>query len=183
VADTITAIADSFVELLSKKGAAIDKITVKDLSVKAGYSRTTFYVHFCDVYDVMHTLEDMLLYHLSLNAEAYYMLFLDQLDTAEVEAIYNMLNHYGKYIVLLLAKDVSFMQRYKDKFISVITHKLEIESPGDIRKVYYSRVCASAMIESYLFWLEHKEQMSYDIIVKTCNRIAATTVYSDETIW
>jgi len=183
LASTITTIIDALVELLKRDNTSIDKITVKDIAAKSGYSRTTFYIHFYDVYHVLRTLEDMLLYHLDLNSEVYYLLFLDRLQNNVVKEVYDMLNHYGKYITLLLARDSGFSQQYKEKFISVMTNTSEVKNSGDIRMMYYSSVCASAMIESYLFWLKHKEKISYDIIVKTSNKIATATVYSDESMW
>ena len=179
LACTIANIIDAVVELLGREDVTIDKIAVKDIAMKAGYSRTTFYVHFCDVYNVVSTLEEMLLCHLEMNSEVYYRLFLNELPEDDVRQVYNMLNHYGKRVQILL-KGFSFAQRYKEKFISVITQNSHVS--GDIEKEYYSRTCASAMIEGYMFWLEHKNKISYDVIVKTCNKIAEATVYNSRAL-
>ena len=179
-AKTIVSIIEAFMVLMNRKGASIDKINVKDLAMKAGYSRTTFYVHFYDLYDVKHKLCEMMLHHMSINAEVYYQLFWDALPDDVVKDVYEMLDYYGKYILLLL-RDFEFTQKYKEKFISLIVRGAEQD--GDIQKTYYSRICASAMIESYLFWLEYQGKIPYRVIVKTVNMITTATVYNDTTIW
>ena len=44
-------IANSFLELSKLK--SLDKITVKDIAANCGITKTTFYNHFCDKYDLM----------------------------------------------------------------------------------------------------------------------------------
>jgi AcrR family transcriptional regulator len=52
-------IKDSFWELYKEK--KIENITVKDITQKAGFNRTTFYAYFTDVYDVLEQIEDDLM--------------------------------------------------------------------------------------------------------------------------
>jgi AcrR family transcriptional regulator len=174
---TMCKLIDSFVELLDRKDMTVDKMPVRDVAVRAGFSRTTFYVHFRDVYDVMQTLEEMCLYHTDLNAKVYCLLFQNKLCDRDTARIYKMLDHYGKYIRVLLEKDPTFMPRYKEKFISVMTHGKDVRRSGDIEQIYHSVICASVMIESYIFWLEHQDIMPYGTIIETSHRVAANTVY------
>lgn len=48
-------LTDSFWKLYSKK--RIEKITVKEVCELAGYNRSTFYVYFKDVYDILEDIE------------------------------------------------------------------------------------------------------------------------------
>lgn len=52
-------IQDAFWTLYTKQ--SIDKITVKDICILAGYNRSTFYQYYKDVYDVLYTLENHIL--------------------------------------------------------------------------------------------------------------------------
>jgi AcrR family transcriptional regulator len=52
-------IKDSFWELYKEK--KIENITVKDITQKAGFNRSTFYAYFKDVYDVLEQIEDDLM--------------------------------------------------------------------------------------------------------------------------
>jgi AcrR family transcriptional regulator len=54
---------DAFWQIYCEK--RIEKITVKDITTKAGYNRSTFYEYFNDVYDVLEQLEDSVLPNLS----------------------------------------------------------------------------------------------------------------------
>ena len=50
---------DSFWSLYCEK--RIEKITVKEIALKAGYNRGTFYEYFVDVYDVLEQIEQSLI--------------------------------------------------------------------------------------------------------------------------
>lgn len=52
-------IVSAFWELYERD--SIDRITVKEIVSKAGINRSTFYVYFDSVYDVLHSIEDELL--------------------------------------------------------------------------------------------------------------------------
>lgn len=52
-------IKDAFWELYKEK--KIEKITVKDITIKAGYNRSTFYAYFTDVYDILEQIEEDLM--------------------------------------------------------------------------------------------------------------------------
>jgi len=53
---TKQAFIDAF--CLLSQGKPTEKITVRELSVRAGYNRCTFYQYFSDVYAVLETIED-----------------------------------------------------------------------------------------------------------------------------
>ena len=55
-ARTKKAFIDSFCELYSKK--PIEKISVQEITNKAGYNRSSFYQHFCDIYELLDCLEN-----------------------------------------------------------------------------------------------------------------------------
>jgi AcrR family transcriptional regulator len=52
-------IKDSFWELYKEK--KIENITVKDITQKAGFNRSTFYAYFTDVYDILEQIEEDLM--------------------------------------------------------------------------------------------------------------------------
>lgn len=52
---TRTALQDSLMELMKEK--PIGKITIKELCENADINRTTFYAHFTDQYELLHTIE------------------------------------------------------------------------------------------------------------------------------
>ena len=52
-------IKQAFFELLEKK--PFEKITIKDITDKAMINRGTFYLHYCDKYDLLDNLEDQVI--------------------------------------------------------------------------------------------------------------------------
>lgn len=54
---------DAFWQIYCEK--RIEKITIKEITTKAGYNRSTFYEYFKDVYDVLEQLENSVLPNLS----------------------------------------------------------------------------------------------------------------------
>lgn len=56
--NTRTAIIQAFWALLKEKG--FQKITVNDITQKAGIYRSTFYLHFTDIFDLLRQVEDSL---------------------------------------------------------------------------------------------------------------------------
>lgn len=58
-AQTRQNLIDAFWVLYCKKG--IEKITIKEITDKAGYNRSTFYQYFVDVYDVLDQIEKSLI--------------------------------------------------------------------------------------------------------------------------
>lgn len=57
---TRTAIRDAFGELLKEKGQ-LEKITVTELVKRANINRSTFYLHYSDIYDIVSEIETSLM--------------------------------------------------------------------------------------------------------------------------
>jgi len=55
-ARTKKAFVDAFCEIYSQK--PIEKISVQEIANKAGYNRSSFYQHFCDIYELLDCLEN-----------------------------------------------------------------------------------------------------------------------------
>ena len=58
-AQTKENLTEAFWQIYSEKG--IDKTTVKEITMRAGYNRGTFYEYFTDVYDVLEQIENSLM--------------------------------------------------------------------------------------------------------------------------
>lgn len=56
---TKTLLSNAFIDLLQEKNIA--KITIQELADKAGVNRSTFYLHYSDVYDLLNEIEERLI--------------------------------------------------------------------------------------------------------------------------
>ena len=52
---------EAFLELLKVK--SVDRITIRDLTERAGINRCTFYHHYQDIYDLLEQIEDGVMEH------------------------------------------------------------------------------------------------------------------------
>ena len=80
----------------------IEQITIKEITDKAGYHRSTFYLYFVDIYDVLEQLEDSLLEHIEMNI----IHNLDR-DMGEdlAQTISTIYDEMGEYISVLLGEN------------------------------------------------------------------------------
>ena len=140
-------LTQAFWELYTQK--RIEKITVREITEKAGYNRGTFYEYYTDVYDVLEQLEDSLLPDLS-------ELPPPNVTTLPTEAIDTYLRlfeaHSEYYRVLLGANgDARFASRLKN---GVKTRVLASLPTNDAQTDYLLEMVLSAMIGVLTHWYE-----------------------------
>lgn len=142
---------DAFWELYCTK--TIDKITVKEITQKAGYNRSTFYEYYRDAYDVLDKLEDALIPHLdelppitglSIDFGLPTDLFLD------------LFEHNRQYYAVLLSEngDPAFASRLK-RVIKPILQSVFSTTPEteDALLDYTLEYTLSAMIGILAYWI------------------------------
>jgi Transcriptional regulator len=109
---------DAFWQIYREK--RIEKITVKDITTKAGYNRSTFYEYFNDVYDVLDQLENSVLPNLSTHHK------ITILTERELVQHFNQFakiyqercNYYG--VLLGDNGDPAFQDKFKNVFRPVL---------------------------------------------------------------
>lgn len=113
-AQTKKNIMDAFWDIYCVK--RIESITIKEITDKAGYNRSTFYEYFKDVYDVLEQLERLILPDLSSHRDLDY---LDESDLSKhlhqfVEAHKGYQNYYR--VLLSSSGDLYFQYKMKEVF-------------------------------------------------------------------
>lgn len=154
---------DAFWALYSEK--RIEKLTVREITQKAGYNRGTFYEYFIDVYDVLEQIENSLIPSLNemppatIKGESFGMpfdLFI---------SLYEKNNHY--YAVLLGKKgDPAFSSKLKDSVKPVLLSA--VSRPDDISEIEFDFVLEyvlSAMIGILGYWFEKDKPLSAEKMV------------------
>lgn len=115
VAQTKQNLREAFWELYKDK--RIDKISIKEITDRAGYNRGTFYLYYKDVYDILEQLEDELLNSLGDISDILVKFVISKEDYIED---YNKLVVYLKgnnqFISVLFGEhgDAYFQSRYKE---------------------------------------------------------------------
>lgn len=157
-------IKDAFWTLYKEK--KIDKITVKDVTTRAGYNRSTFYAYFTDVYDVLDQIEEDVMpgkEHLPPSG----MVQGPSGDfVGDLMTIYEQNSDY--YSVLLSEKgDPSFSVKMKEIFKDMMkeTMKEVIESNPDVSDLevdYALEFFTGATISIIKHWYDSDKNLAMD---------------------
>ncbi|WP_099468077.1 TetR/AcrR family transcriptional regulator [Konateibacter massiliensis] len=104
----------------------IRKISIKDITEKAGYNRSTFYQYFSDVYDLLSQMEDSLIQYITDNVKAS---LVSDIGNDFIEQLAKLYDLKGEYISVLLSEngDPMFAEKLKSALSPIIIDKLEIK--------------------------------------------------------
>lgn len=156
-AQTRQNLIDAFWSLYANK--RIEKITVKEITQKAGYNRSTFYEYFIDVYDMLEQIEQSLIPTLEemppLHLE-------DRRIGMPMAAFLELYERNRKYYVVLLGEngDPAFVGKLKASVKPILRQTF-----GDAAKAegetfeYLLEYVLSAMIGMMSFWLNREQPM------------------------
>lgn len=157
---TKESIQEAFWQLYCKKD--IKKITVKEITDRAGYNRGTFYVYYKDVYDVLEQIEDSLLpdFH---NEEKMKTLVEEGDLEAIIEFIVNEFNSQSKYLSVLLSEkgDPKFPNRYKEQIKPLLKSRMELNDEVDPLKIDFAlEFFMSALFGALTHWYKLGQPIS-----------------------
>jgi AcrR family transcriptional regulator len=150
---------DAFCEVYKTK--SIEKITVAELTRKAGYNRGTFYEYFIDVYDLLEHIEDKLIEQIgekvagSISNGKFADIFL--------EAFADMQEQTEKYAFALLTSEhiSKFPAKLKKALMPVIMEAFHI-SPHDTKTVYALDFYLSGVISMMSEWQKNDRELNID---------------------
>ncbi len=162
-------IIDAFWSLYCEK--RIEKITVKDVTNKAGYNRGTFYEYFKDVYEVLEEIENSL------------VPTLEELPPVNIpsgtlgmplDAFFELYDSNKKYYSVLLGEkgDPGFASKLK-RSVKPMIMKVFNDNPNVDKKEldYILEYTLSAMIGIMSYWFEQKDALPDDKLHDLINRL------------
>lgn len=153
--ETRKKIVQSFWELY--KTTSIDKITVKDITDASGIYRTTFYLHFSDIYAILEIIEEHFLNELLKIGNG-------PCDTAKERQEYmtqltEMLRENCEYLHILVneQKNPNFAQQYKNEMVKRICASYDIDvAQMDERAQIIIQRTLSGIIDLFFEWVDMK---------------------------
>src|SRR5262245_11534463 len=142
----------------------IEQITIKDITTKAGYHRSTFYEYFGDIYDVLNQLEEALLENLK---EQVLSSLENGLNDDMLQNLAEVYQAKGDYFGTLLSEngDPYFAQRMKAILRSALSSALGLPEK-DIRTAYIFEFGLSAIIGTLTHWYNHQKDISSKEMVR-----------------
>lgn len=150
----------AFLELCEAK--PIKHITVKEITEKSGYNRSTFYQYFNDTNDVLNQVEESVL----STVEKYFQNITDVTSENMVQRIADLYDTQGNSIVLLLGEngDPTFssklknvVRRYVSDIFHIYTSNLKVECVFEF--------VTSGILAAITHWYKNERKMSTQEIV------------------
>lgn len=132
----------------------IEHITIKEITDKAGYHRSTFYEYFVDIYDVLNQLEEALLEYIKTNV----IKSMGADDFTQIIA--NIYEVKGNYLSVLLGENGNpqFAQKIKNIMRPALSNAFEL-SENDIHTSYIFEFGMSAIIGTITLWYNNKKDL------------------------
>lgn len=149
--------------LMQKK--SIKEITVKELVEEVDINRSTFYLHYTDIYQMLESIEAELMEEITHLVADYP---LDPLNNKEssypfIEQIFTILDHNKDICIALLGKngDMAFVNRIEKLIADTVLHRLSIRLPKDNRDIEYAYAfCLNGCVGMIKTWLSSENQES-----------------------
>lgn len=153
----------------------IENITIKQITEKAGYNRSTFYEYFVDIYDILDQLENSLIKYIRDTAVNNIRKGLNTDFTKFTIELANLYKAKGEYLSVLLGEngDPHFVTKWKKTMKPALYHVFQV-SDSDIYAEYIIEFTISAMIAVITLWFERNQsdpleellQVVYSILTK-----------------
>ncbi|WP_343761882.1 TetR/AcrR family transcriptional regulator [Clostridium oceanicum] len=165
---------DSFWDIYCDK--KIEKITVKEVTTKAGFNRSTFYEYFLDIYDVLDQIEKELLPDIKALPP---IKLANQNFGMPIDSFLKMLEEKEKYYSVLLGEkgDPQFIRKLKDSAKNAIYTTLgsKVDSEELDFVIEYT---LSAMIGIMEYWLSKGKNLSNEKLLELTGKLMDNGVSS-----
>ena len=158
----------------------IEKITVKDISAKAGYSRTTFYNYFHDPYDVLEYMEKEFIEALKRNMAA--NIRRDKTLEDFVLLFVKMMQEQGLYNRVLLnnPNNAQFIRRVKEALMPVVLAAFG-QTENNKRAVYAFEFYIPGVVSVISRWMQRGQEISAEELAEIVQGILKRGVLSQLT--
>jgi Transcriptional regulator len=145
---------NSFWDIYESK--SIDKITVKEITDRAGYNRSTFYIHFKDINDILQCIEERLFEYLD---EKFKHIDIESLDQEEwLKNTIVLLKLNSKYYRILLSPkgDPYFAEKHREKLKELFYSSIKNNRNIGENKAFVVEYLVGGLISSLMYWFEER---------------------------
>lgn len=172
-------------ELLKEK--SIREITVKELVETVDINRSTFYLHYTDIYDMMEKIENELIDDIEELIQAHPVSPFNEESFPFIEDIFAILAENRDICASLLGPngDISFLHRIEDIVSNHSLNALRRTFPDKIEDLKYSYAfCMSGCIGLIKTWLggeyeespQHMAEITFELIMNTLKDFYPRTI-------
>ena len=166
--------------LMQKK--SIKEITVKELVEEVDINRSTFYLHYTDIYQMLESIEAELMDEVSHLVEDYP---LDPLNNKEssypfIEQIFTILDNNKDICIALLGSngDMGFVSRMEKMVADTVLRQLSGKfAAGNHDVEYVYAFCLNGCVGMIKAWLSSEHRESTKHIAELTNRMIENTTH------
>lgn len=150
------------------KEKPLSKITVKEITDKAGYNRGTFYTYFKDINEIQQLLKENLIPTKDMILGPLMMLDKNSGNIFEtLDRTNDYVKEHSEKIAVLIGPegDPSFVHEFKMRIRMIImdyVYELKVKEPEKIE--YIIEYQLSALIGMFQLWLEKNESMDENVL-------------------
>ena len=157
--------------LMQKK--SIKEITVKELVEEVDINRSTFYLHYTDIYQMLESIEGELMDEISPinNKESSYPF---------IEQIFTILDNNKDICIALLGKngDMAFVNRIEGLIAETVFQRLSSRMPKDNRDIEYAYAfCLNGCVGMIKAWLSSDNQESTQHMAELTHKLIDSTTH------
>lgn len=142
----------------------INDISIKEISDKAGYHRSTFYEYFLDINDVLDQLEDEILGEIKERALHIYNI---QTNNDFIQIVTDLYATQGEYLRVLISENGNprFVKKIKVELSSTLMRLFGLPE-NDIHTTYILEFGVSAIMSTITHWYQsEKDPPSSEILI------------------
>jgi len=152
----------------------IEHITIKDITTKAGYNRSTFYEYFVDIYDVLNRLEDVLLEYLK---DQILISLENGLNDDIIQKLADVYEAKGDYLGTLLSEngDPYFARKMKTIMRPALVKAFGLPEK-DIHTAYIFEFGMSVIIGTITHWYNNKKEIPSKELVRLIRSMLTTGI-------
>lgn len=156
----------------------IEKITIKEITVKAGYNRSTFYEYFSDIYDVLDQIENSIIPNIHELPPAS---ILSENSKIPLDTFLKLYEQNEKYYSVLLGDngDPSFASKLKNAIKPLLKKALTSQVKlNDIEFDFILEYILSSMISLMSYWFKNDKILPVEKLIFLMNEIMENGVIS-----
>lgn len=149
-------LVNAFWILLKEK--KLDKITVKDITDRAGYYRSTFYEYFTDINDLVNQAEDEIIERGIRQAKRS---LADMAPEKFVNLSIEFYNQNAEHLSLLMGEggDAAFASKLKDHLRPIVSEHFD-SGHHRAEHEYIIEYVLSALYGTLLYWFQREQDLS-----------------------
>jgi AcrR family transcriptional regulator len=154
----------------------IEKISVKEITMLAGYNRGTFYEYFADVYDVLEQLENSLLPTMDKLPPT-----TSASEAEQVSAVFKMYEKNSKYYVVLLGDngDPAFQSKIKNCIKPMLMQMFGEKSDLPPAELDYAlEYMLSALLGVLGYWYRQEKPLPPEQLIPLMNDLSHNKILS-----